>query len=119
MTAGRYDIIVEQRATFYRAITITEDGSPKDLRGWSLTAEGRYLPSDAATAIAFDVVARDLQNGAIAISASITKTTPLSIADPPARTIGYWDLRGAPTAGAEQVTRFLQGQIDFDPGVSR
>lgn len=114
MSAGRYDLKVDQGATFRRLITWTDDtGAPVPLVGWTAEAQVRTSPSDAAV-----VTLRDgdgITLGGEFGTIDLVMTPAQTAAMLPRKHV--WDL--LLTAPTGQVTRLLQGEVRIDAAVTR
>jgi hypothetical protein len=116
VTAGIYDVTLEQGATFTRTITYnTSAGSPVDLTGF--TAEMDLRPSYNSSTV---VLTLTTANGRIALGgAAGTITLTVTAADMAALTApadGVYDLE---LSSGGSVTRLLQGTWTISPEATR
>lgn len=116
MAAGKYDIIIEQGATFTRVLTWKPGGATGNLTGMSARMKIKTLPgvlilslTQTATANG-DVITLGGAAGTISILITSATTTNLAF------TIGKYDLELVDTVG--QVTRLLQGSVTFNREVT-
>lgn len=105
MTAGRYDLTIEQGATLARTITWTDsNGDAVDLTGYTAEAQGRA--SYEATVYAWRITSSSgITLGGIAGTIALLMTAATTAALSPHR--GVWDLEL--TAPDGTVTRLLEG----------
>lgn len=114
MAAGSYNILIEQGATYDQTFTMTRDGSPVNLTGY--TARMQFRVSAATSSITFDVATSGTFTlggalGTIRVQISATATSGIV-----AGTYVY-DLEIQ--SGTGVVTRLLQGQVVVSPEVTR
>ena len=122
MPAGKYDITIEQGATFSLTIDYEEpEGTPFDLSTYSIAAKVRSLPSSSSPLLTLAVSALTLSAGSFQLYAAASATAALVVADPPSRTIGYWDLEftAAGASATAVVTRILEGRVFISPESTR
>lgn len=108
MSAGTYDLTIEQGATFSRTITVTENSSPKNLTGWTGRASFKKTYGGSKKAD-FNVTITDEPNGVLTMSLTADQTSKLS-GD------GVYDLEIDDGAGT--VIRLLQGTVTVSPEVT-
>ena len=112
MSAGRYNIIIDQGSDFSVLFTITEDGSAKNLTGFSARAQMRTTKGAASVSATFTCGVTSASEGKLTIS--------LPAATSSALTAGryFYDLEIF-TSGDAAVTRLMQGEVDLTQEVTR
>jgi hypothetical protein len=110
MTAGKYNITIEQGATFTLPITISDDGVLRDLTGYTARMKIKETVDDIAVLLSLTT-----ENGRITIAADqVTDKGELSLlvtaADTAALdfTSGVYDLE---IISGSTVTRVLEGKV--------
>lgn len=111
MTAGVYNIIVEQGSSFAQKITVKSNGVPKNLSGYSARAQIRPTRTSSTLTATFSCTVHPLA-GEIIMNLSPAETAPI--------TSGryYYDLE-IYTSGETVVSRLLQGEVTVTPEVTR
>lgn len=107
MTAGTWDLVIEQGATFTQTYTTTDPGWTWD--GWTARAQIRALPADQG-ALLLDLTPYLTVSGAaveLAIPASATQALTRN---------GVWDLE---MVSGSTVIRLLQGRATVSLEVTR
>lgn len=112
MAAGTYNILVEQGSTFSQTVTVKEDGSPKDLTGYSARAQMRPTRTSTTLTATFTCTISTPSTGAIVME--LDPSTTAGIADGRY----YYDLE-IYTSGDAIVSRLLQGEVTVSPEVTR
>lgn len=80
MAAGRYDLVIEQGATFSRQVTWqNQDGSAVNLTGYSIAGKIRRKTSDNQPIISFTTAITDAANGIFTFSLTATQTASLPV----------------------------------------
>lgn len=107
MTAGVWDLVIEQGATFTQTYTVTDPGWTWD--GWTARAQIRALPADQGTLLLdltpyLTVAGADVQ---LAVPADVTQTLTRN---------GVWDLE---MVNGATVIRLLQGRATVSLEVTR
>tara|TARA_A100001011_G_scaffold381295_1_gene449644 strand:- start:1364 stop:1702 length:339 start_codon:yes stop_codon:yes gene_type:complete len=112
MSAGRYNIIIDQGSDFSVLFTISEDGSAKNLTGFSARAQMRTTKSASSISATFTCVVTSASEGKITMS--------LPAATSAALTAGryFYDLEIFTSSDAT-VTRLMQGEVDLTQEVTR
>ncbi len=109
MSAGTYDLTIEQGATFALPITIAVPGV--DYTGYTARAKVRDLFTSSGVALVSFTVTNGAQSvGSYALTLSLTATETATLtATTSGRNyaIGYWDLE---IVSGTTVTRVLQGK---------
>lgn len=103
MPAATYNLTIEQGADFAIQLTLSEDGSAKNLTGYSARAQMRLKKTDVSPAATFTCTVTSATEGKVKMSLANAITTDLSPG------IYYYDLE-LYTANDDNVTRLLQGQ---------
>ena len=110
--ATKLNYTIDQGEDFTIELTINEDGSAKDLTGYSFRGwlkKSYKSPNSGKTS--FSVTETDLSNGRIDLDLTNTQTSAL---DAPHRYV--WDLEMTSPAG--KITRVLQGIVEVTPEVT-
>lgn len=116
MLAGKYDITIEQGATFRLIFVYTDDdGVPFDLTGYTARMQGRTSFDDASTVFSLSSADGDISIDPMAGEITITMPAADTAAMP--RNAGVWDLELV-TAGGD-VVRLVQGNFTVSPEVTR
>ena len=111
MSAGTYNFIIDQGATFTRQLTVKEDGSAMNLTGYSVASKMRSTHDSSTVVGTFTCTISSGTGGIITVSMPSSTTAAIEEA------IYVYDLEI--TSGAGIVTRLLQGQITVNPEVTR
>ncbi len=117
MSAGRYNIDIEQGATFQRSMTLdeydsdTETMEDLDLSGYTFSGMLRQEKEDTSAMIAFTIVITDAALGAIQVSLTAAQTSTL-----PAGT-AYYDIEMTRDSG--EVIRILEGMANISREMTR
>lgn len=122
MSAGQYDITVEQGATFEETLSITdEDGDPVDLSGMTARAQIRKTYSDPTVIASFvATVETPATDGIVTMKMTAANTALLPVAS----ATGYlkvptnyvYDLE---LVDGVTVTRLIEGTCAVSPEVTR
>jgi hypothetical protein len=118
MPAGKYDITIEQGATFRRNLTVRREGVLQDFTGWTFAAKMRAQYSSASAMLTFDVNVISLTGGVIQLYAAATATAALPTYDPPNALVGYWDLE-LTDPGSGDIIRLLEGCATIRPEATK
>ena len=112
MSAGRYNIIIDQGSDFSVLFTITEDGSAKNLTGFSARAQMRTTKGASSVSATFTCTITSASEGKLTMS--------LPAATSSALTAGryFYDLEIFTSSDAT-VTRLMQGEVDLTQEVTR
>lgn len=103
MPAATYNLTVEQGSDFAIQLTLSEDGSAKNLSGYSARAQMRQKKTDASPAATFTCTIVSAEEGKVKMALPNSTTTPLTPG------IYFYDLELF-TTGDNIVTRLLEGQ---------
>ncbi|MFE9003094.1 hypothetical protein ACFYOY_13275 [Streptomyces sp. NPDC007875] len=110
MSAGAWDLQIEQGATFAETYTcVNDDGSPVDWTGWTAEAQIRVLAAPDAELLL------DLTPYLTITGAAITLLIPATITETLTRS-GRWDLE---LSSDGTVMRLLQGRALLAPEVTQ
>lgn len=121
MSAGIYDITIEQGADFVRQITINQaNGTPMDLTGYTGRAMVRKKYSSTSASATFTVTfANDRTTGVVTLSLTATQTAAIpageSVDDVASQYV--WDFELVDIAGI--VIRVLKGVCYIDPEATK
>jgi hypothetical protein len=112
MAAGKYNIEIDQGSDFALDVTVKEDGSVKDLTGYSARSQMRAKKSDASAAASFTCTVTDAANGILKMELSNSTSSNM--------TAGryFYDLE-IYTSGDAIVKRILEGEVNIDREVTR
>lgn len=112
MPAARYDIEIEQGATFKRTLTLKEDDVAINLDGYSALMQIREEPASTDPLATITITFLDpVANGKIELLLSALETTDLPTG------IFYYDL--SLISGGGEAERWLEGKVLIDEAVSR
>tara|TARA_B110000902_G_C13855717_1_gene417002 strand:+ start:207 stop:545 length:339 start_codon:yes stop_codon:yes gene_type:complete len=112
MSAARYNLVIDQGSDFAINFTVKEDGSAKDLTGYSARAQMRTSKTASSIAATFVCAIGTPANGTITMSLPNVTSSALT-----AGTYVY-DLEIF-TSNNVAVTRLLQGSVDLTQEVTR
>ena len=111
MSAGTYNFVLEQGATFNRILTVQENGSAMNLTGYSVASKFRSTHDSSTVVGTFTCTISDAANGKITMQ--MTNSTTAAIEEG----IYVYDLEI--TASSGTVTRIMQGNVTVNPEVTR
>ena len=111
MSAGTYNFILEQGATFNRQLTVKDDGSVMNLTGYSVASKMRSTHDSSTVVGTFTCTISNASGGIITVNMPASTTAAIEEA------IYVYDLEI--TSGAGIVTRLLQGEVTVNPEVTR
>lgn len=112
MSAARYNLVIDQGSDFAINFTVKEDGSAKNLTGYSARAQMRTSKTASSVAATFTCTISTPSNG------TITMSLPNSVSSPLAAGTYVYDLEIF-TANNASVTRLIQGSVDLTQEVTR
>ena len=112
MSAARYNLVIDQGSDFAINFTVKDNGSVKNLTGYSARAQMRTSKTASSVAATFACAISTPSNGTITMSLANSVSTPLV-----AGTYVY-DLEIF-TANNSSVTRLIQGSVDLTQEVTR
>jgi len=112
MSAGKYDIKIDQGSDFARQLVVKEGGSAKDLTLYSARAAMRTSKTAAALSATFTCTIVDAAAGTLKFELSNAVTSTL---DPG---IYFYDLEIF-TGGDAAVQRLLEGQVTVTPEITK
>jgi len=112
MSAARYNLVIDQGSDFAVDLTISEDGTVKNLTGFSARAQMRATKLSSSVSASFTCTIASPTSGVIRMSLPHATSTAL--------TSGrfYYDLE-IYTGSDAAVTRLLQGEVDVTQEVTR
>ena len=111
MSAGTYNFILEQGATFNRQLTVKDDGSVMNLTGYSVASKMRSTHASSTVVGTFTCTISNATGGIITMS--MTNSTTGAIEEG----IYVYDLEM--TSGGGVVTRLMEGTVTVNPEVTR
>jgi hypothetical protein len=111
MSAGTYNFILEQGATFNRILTVQENGSAMNLSGYSAASKFRSTAESSSVAGTFSCSVTNASGGQVTMSMTSTATGNLE------EGIYLYDLEI--TSGSGAVTRLMQGKVTVNPEITR
>lgn len=112
MTAAVYNLVIDQGSDFAISFTVKEDGSVKNLTGYSARAQMRTSRNATSIAATFTCTIATPTNGTVVMSLANGASSSLT-----AGTYVY-DLEVF-TANNASVTRLIQGSVDLTQEVTR
>ena len=112
MSAARYNLVIDQGSDFAISFTVKEDGSVKNLTGYSARAQMRTSRNATSIAATFTCTIATPTNGTVVMSLANAVSSSLT-----AGTYVY-DLEVF-TANNASVTRLIQGSVDLTQEVTR
>lgn len=123
MSAGTYDIVIEQGATFERTMTIKDSNDdPIDLTGFTFTGQVRktYSSSSIIISFTFEILNQVSNTGQVKmkLTSSQTSSIPVDKADNYEKktTIYCYDVE---MDTGSVVDRIIQGTASISPEVTR
>jgi len=111
MSAGTYNFILEQGATFNRILTLKENNAVMNLTGYSVASKMRSTHDSSTVVGTFTCTISDASAGQITMQ--MTNSTTAAIEEG----IYVYDLEITNSAGT--VTRIMEGNITVNPEVTR
>ena len=111
MSAGTYNFVLEQGATFNRILTVQENGSAMDLTGYSVASKFRSTHDSSTVVGTFTCTISNASGGVITMN--MTASTTAAIEE------GMYVYDIEITSGAGAVTRLMEGNITVNPEVTR
>ena len=111
MSAGTYNFILEQGATFTRTLTLQENSSAMNLTGYSAASQMRSTADTSTVAGTFTATVSNASGGVITLSMTATQTGNIE------EGIYVYDIEI--TSGAGSITRILQGKVTVTANVTR
>jgi len=112
MSAGTYNLFIDQGSDYAIQLTVKEDGSAKDLTGYSARAQLRSTKSATDVTATFTCTVTDASGGVIKMALINSVTKDISPG------VYYYDLE-LHTASDAYVTRILEGQATVSQEVTR
>ena len=111
MSAGTYNFILEQGATFNRILTLKENNAVMNLTGYSVASKMRSTHDSSTVVGTFTCTISNATGGIITMS--MTNSTTGAIEEG----IYVYDLEM--TSGGGVVTRLMEGTVTVNPEVTR
>ena len=111
MSAGTYNFVLEQGATFNRILTVQENGSAMNLTGYSVASKFRSTHDSSTVVGTFTCTISDASAGQITMQ--MTNSTTAAIEE------GMYVYDLEITASSGTVTRIMEGTITVNPEVTR
>ena len=112
MSAADYNLIVDQGSEFAVEFTLKEDGSVKDLTGYSARAQMRKIKTASTVAATFTCTIAIPTNGVVKMVLDNATTKNLAAGR------YFYDLE-IHTASDAIVTRIMQGEVEVTQEVTR
>ena len=110
MSAGKYDIEVDQGSDFSLQLTIQESGSAKDLSGFSLRGQMRPTKDSSTLTATFTTSITDVTGGVCTISLPYTTTENITVGQ------YFYDIE---LFTGSTVQRIIEGLVTVSPEVTR
>jgi len=110
MSAGKYDIKVDQGSDFSLQLTIQESGSAKDLSGFSLRGQMRPTKDSSTLTATFTTSITDVTGGVCTISLPYTTTENITVGQ------YFYDIE---LFTGSTVQRIIEGLVTVSPEVTR
>lgn len=79
MSAGTYNIKIDQGSDFSLQLTVKEDGSAKDLAGFSVRAQMRPTIDSSTLTATFTCTVTDTDNGILTMTLPYTTTADIDV----------------------------------------
>ena len=112
MSAGRYNLFIDQGSDFAIEFTINEDGSAKDLTGFSARAQMRPTRASSTLSASFSCSISNPTTGVVKMELSNATSSAVAAGR------YFYDLEIF-TANDATVTRIMQGEVDLSQEVTR
>jgi|TARA_R110000787_G_scaffold249934_1_gene355551 hypothetical protein len=112
MSAARYNLVIDQGSDFAVNFTVNDDGSAKNLTGYSARAQMRTTKSATSVAATFVCTIPTPANGTITLALPNATSTSMAAGN------YVYDLEIFTTSNAI-VTRLLQGSVTLTQEVTR
>lgn len=112
MTAANYNLTIDQGSDFAMSFTVSEEGTVKDLSGWSARAQLRPSKSSSILSAAFTCTIDNPTGGVVVMELANSLTASLTAG------LYFYDLE-IYTSNDVNVTRLLEGQVTITQEVTR
>jgi len=112
MTAATYNLTIDQGSDFAIQLTLAENGSAKDLTGYSARAQLRPTKASSTLSATFTCTVTDASAGIVRMALGNSVSAALTAG------IYYYDLEIF-TSGDGVVTRLIEGQATINQEVTR
>lgn len=121
MAAGRYDLVIEQGATFSRQVTWqNSNGSAVNLTGYTIAGKIRRKTSDIQALASFTCTVTDATNGIFTFSLTATQTSSLPVMHSQTSEKEYLDcVYDIEATTGSTVYRILEGIAKISPQVTK
>ncbi len=113
MTAGAYDLVVEQGATFKRTITVKENDVVKNLTGYVARAQIRKTYESTTILQMITAVITDAINGVVTLTIVASATALLTPGN------AVWDMEIDDQNPTPVVDRILEGKVEIRSEVTK
>ena len=113
MTAGAYDLVIEQGSTFEKQLTVYRNNNPWDFTGYAARAQIRKTYESQDILQTIDVTISDPTNGIIDLLINASDTAALKV------TNAVWDLEVDDQDATPKVKKLLKGKVEIHPEVTR
>mgnify|MGYP000449878673 CR=1 FL=1 len=110
MSAGTYNFILEQGATFNRILTLKENNAVMDLTGYSVASKMRSTHDSSTVVGTFTCTISDASGGKITMNMTATTTAAIE------EGMYVYDIEITSSAGT--VTRLMEGSVTVTPEVT-
>lgn len=112
MAAANYDLTIDQGSTFVIDITIKEDGSVKDLTGYSARSQMRSTKTAADVAASFTCTIPVPTSGVVKMELPASTSSDMSAG------LYFYDLE-IHTGSDAVVKRLIEGKVTLNQEVTR
>ena len=112
MSAANHDLVIDQGSTFVIDLTIKEEGTLKNLTGFSARAQMRSSKTASAVAASFTCTIANPTNGVVKMELPATTSTAMAAG------VYFYDLE-IHTANDAIVKRLIEGKVTINQEVTR
>lgn len=117
MSAGQHNITIEQGTRWFRTITVTDDGTARDLTNFTIAMQIRETKAAATTLISLSIGAgitiTDATNGIFTVEITAAQTAALSFDG-----VAYYDMELTPPSSTS-TERLIEGTVTLSKEVTR
>jgi hypothetical protein len=110
MSAGKYDIRVDQGSDFSLQLTVQESGSAKNLTGFSVRGQVRSTKDSSTVTASFTTAVTNAAAGICTISLPFATTTNMAVGQ------YFYDIE---VFTGSTVQRLIEGLVTVSPEVTR